>query len=223
MEHKRITIFAGHYGSGKTNLAVNFAFFLRGLHDRVAIADLDIVNPYFRTKDSEGILTAAGIRLITSDYSNTNADVPAMPAAAKTVFDDDNLYSVLDVGGDDRGALALGRYASFINGKDDCEMLMVVNKYRPLSGDAPSVAEIREEIERASHVRFSAIVNNSNLGKETTAQDIMDSLTFAEETSRLTGLPVKFTSVREDLYPELAGTVPDIMPLKIYLKQEWCI
>ena len=88
-----------------------------------------------------------------------------MPPAAKTVFDDAELYSVLDVGGDDRGALALGRYASLINARDDWEMLMVINKYRPLSGDAPSIIEIREEIEKAAHVRFSAIVNNSNLEK----------------------------------------------------------
>ena len=223
MEHKRITIFAGHYGSGKTNLAVNLALYLKGLHEKVAIADLDIVNPYFRTKDSARILAAAGIRLITSDYSNTNAEVPSVPAAAKAVFDDAELYSVLDVGGDDRGALALGRYSHFINTRDDCEMLMVVNKYRPLSGDAQSVAEIREEIEGASHVRFSAIVNNSNLGKETTARDILDSLAFAGEISRVTGLPLKFTSVREDLCPELEGAVPDIMPLKIYSKQEWQI
>jgi len=223
MKEKKIIIFAGHYGSGKTNLAVNYALYLKELHDKVAIADLDIVNPYFRTKDSEEILTAAGVRLITSDYSNTNADVPAMPPAAKAVFDDLDLYSVLDVGGDDRGALALGRYAPFINARDDCEMLMVINKYRPLSGDAQSVAEIRDEIENASHVRFSAIVNNSNLGKETTVKDILDSFTFAEEVSRMTGLPLKFTAVREDLYPELEGILPDIMPIKIYLKQEWRI
>lgn len=223
MEYKRITIFSGHYGSGKTNLAVNFAFYLHGLNDKVAIADLDIVNPYFRTKDSEEILTAAGIRLITSDYANTNADVPSMPPAAKAVFDDKELYSVLDVGGDDRGALALGRYASLIKARDDCEMLMVINKYRPLSRDPQSIAQIRQEIENASHVRFAALVNNSNLGKETTAADVLDSLIFAEEASRLTGLPVRFTSAREDLCQELAGYVPDLLPLKIYVKADWRI
>ncbi len=223
MEDKKITIFAGHYGSGKTNLAVNYAFYLKRSHDKVAIADLDIVNPYFRTKDSEGILTAAGIRLITSDYSNTNVDVPAMPSATKAVFDDPELYSVLDVGGDDRGALALGRYASMIHARNDCEMLMVINQYRPLSGDAQSVAEIREAIEKASHICFSGIVNNSNLGKETTAQTILNSIAFAGEVSRMTGLPLKFTSVREDLYPELIDTVPEAMPVKIYFKQEWRI
>lgn len=223
MEHKRITIFAGHYGSGKTNLAVNYALYLKELHPKVAIADLDIVNPYFRTKDSAGILTIAGIRLINSDFSNTNVEVPSMPPAAKVVFDDDGLYSVLDIGGDDRGALALGRYAPFINTRDDCEMLMVINKYRPLSGDAKSVAEIREEIEEACHVRFAALVNNSNLGKETTAKDVLDSVAFAEETGLLTGLPVKFTSVREDIYPALAGVLPNLLPVKIYLKQEWQI
>ena len=223
MEDKKITIFAGHYGSGKTNLAVNYALYLKKTYARVAIADLDIVNPYFRTKDSATILKAAGIRLITSEYANTNVDVPAIPSAANAVFDEDDLYSVIDVGGDDRGALALGRYAPAIRKRNDWEMLLVINKYRPLSRDAKSIAEIKDDIEKASHIRFSALVNNSNLGKETKAEDILDSLSFAKESSRITGLEIKFTSVREDFYQELLGKIPDLMAQKIYLKQEWQI
>ena len=105
---KRITIFAGHYGSGKTNIAVNFALGLREEHDKVSIADLDIVNPYFRTKDSEKILAEKGIRLISSEYANSNVDVPALPAEAYSIIDDLSVRAVIDVGGDDRGALALG-------------------------------------------------------------------------------------------------------------------
>ena len=221
MEYKRITIFAGHFGSGKTNLAVNYAFQLKKTYDKVAIADLDIVNPYFRTKDSEGKLMAAGIRLITSEYANTNAEIPSIPAAANAVFDNSDLYSVLDVGGDDRGALALGRYSSLLNSRDDHEMLMVINQYRPLSRDAESVEQIRKEIEQASHVRFHALVNNSNLGKETTVQDVVNSLKYANEVSKLTGLPIKFTSVREDLYPELKDMVQNLMPIIIFEKQQW--
>lgn len=221
MEYKRITIFAGHFGSGKTNLAVNYAFQLKKIYDKVAIADLDIVNPYFRTKDSEGKLMAAGIRLITSEYANTNAEMPSIPAAVNAVFDNSDLYSVMDVGGDDRGALALGRYSSLLNSRDDHEMLMVINKYRPLSRDAKSVEQIRKEIEHASHVRFHALVNNSNLGKETSAPDILSSLRYAEEVSQLTGLPIKFTAVREDLFPELQDKVQNLMPIIIYEKQQW--
>ena len=149
--------------------------------------------------------------------------VPAIPSAANAVFDEDDLYSVIDVGGDDRGALALGRYAPAIRKRNDWEMLLVINKYRPLSRDAKSIAEIKDDIEKASHIRFSALVNNSNLGKETKAEDILDSLSFAKESSRITGLEIKFTSVREDLYQELLGKIPDLMAQKIYLKQEWQI
>ena len=223
MEFKRITIVAGHYGSGKTNLAVNLAFLLKQMYDKVAIADLDIVNPYFRTKDSEKPLTEAGIRLITSDWSNTNVDVPAVPPAVQSVFDDHKLHAVLDIGGDDRGALALGRYASFIRAAGDCEMLMVINKFRPLSGDARSVSEIRKEIETAAHVRFDALVNNSNLARETTAEDVLSSLEYANAVSQETGLPMKFTSVREDLAPELRGAVTNLLPVKIFDKRAWRI
>ena len=114
MTDKRITVFAGHYGSGKTNIAVNYALKLKEKYERVDIADLDIVNPYFRTKDSEKQLEERGIHLISSEYANSNVDVPAMPAEAYAITDDLSVRAVIDVGGDDRGALALGRYVPSI-------------------------------------------------------------------------------------------------------------
>ena len=102
-EFKRITLLCGHYGSGKTNVAVNLALELRKTFDRVAVADLDIVNPYFRTKDSREDFEAADIRLICSEYANTNVDIPALPPDMYTVTDDRSLQVVIDVGGDDRG------------------------------------------------------------------------------------------------------------------------
>ena len=103
---KRITLFAGHYGSGKTNIAVNFALSLKEMGKSVEIADLDIVNPYYRTKDSEEELNAAGIRVISSEYANSNVDFPAMPGEAYSIIDNKETYAVCDVGGDDRGAYA---------------------------------------------------------------------------------------------------------------------
>ena len=114
MDHKRITLFAGHYGSGKTNIAVNYALLLAREGRRTAIADLDIVNPYFRTKDSARELEAAGVALISPQFANTNVDLPALPAEAYRLVEDRDLYAVMDIGGDDRGAYALGRYAPFI-------------------------------------------------------------------------------------------------------------
>ena len=114
MEHKRLTLFAGHYGSGKTNIAVNYALHLAQEGKKVCIADLDIVNPYFRTKDSAMVLEQAGVELISPQYANTNVDLPALPAESYRLVQDKNIYGIMDIGGDDRGAYALGRYTPFI-------------------------------------------------------------------------------------------------------------
>ncbi|MBQ6901901.1 MAG: hypothetical protein IJN71_02700, partial [Oscillospiraceae bacterium] len=129
LKHKRVTVFAGHYGSGKTNIAVNYALALAE-QGKVNIADIDIVNPYFRTKDAAEALDKMGVRLISSSYANSNVDTPALPADIYTVFEDKSTMAVADVGGDDRGALALGRYAEMMKSENDYEMLFVFNKYR---------------------------------------------------------------------------------------------
>ena len=210
---KRLTILCGHYGSGKTNVAVNIATELKKTCDTVTVADLDIVNPYFRTKDSETFFSEQGIRLICSAYANSNVDIPALPQEMYAITDDRSMTAVLDIGGDDRGALVLGRLAPKILAEDDYEMLMVINCYRPLTRDAVSTLEVMREIEFAGGIRFTGLVNNSNLGAVTTAEDVIASLEYAEEVSRLSGLPVVMTSVRQDLYPAVEGKVPGAFPL----------
>ena len=212
---KRVTMILGHYGSGKTNIAVNLALALRKTHDRVAIADLDIVNPYFRTKDSLDVIQAADVRLIVSEYANTNLDIPALPQDMYAVTDDKGLTCVLDIGGDDRGALVLGRLRPALLSENDYEMLLVINKYRPLTADAALTLEVTREIEEAAGMRFTGIVNNSNLGADTTADVVLASLGYAEEVSALTGLPIVMTTVREDIAEELKGKVENIFPLTL--------
>lgn len=214
-QFKRVTLLAGHYGSGKTNIAVNMAFELKKRVDKVTVADLDIVNPYFRTKDSQKDFENAGIRFISSQYANTNLDIPALPTELYSVTDDRSSYAIMDIGGDDRGALALGRYAPAIKEENNYEMLLVINKFRPLTPDAKSVIEVMKEIEIAGKIPFTGIVNNSNLGKETTAEDVLSSLSFADEVSSLTGLPVRFTSVADRLYSQLEGKIENLFPLKL--------
>lgn len=221
MNTKRITLFAGHYGSGKTNLAVNFALMLRNNFDKVSIADLDIVNPYFRTKDSEAFLKSKGIHLISSEYANSNVDVPALPAEAYSIIDDLTVRAVIDVGGDDRGALALGRYSPSIVKQNDYEMLFVINKFRPLTPNAASTIAVMREIEEAGSIKFTGIVNNSNLGDETTADDILSSVAYAKEVSEMSGLPVKMTGVKEDLYDSVKDKIENCFPIKLYVKQSW--
>ncbi len=218
MEYKRVTLFAGHYGSGKTNIAVNYALQMKKDGKSIVIADLDIVNPYFRTKDSEKELKEAGIKLISSEFASSNVDLPALPQDVYSVVHNRSDYAVMDIGGDDRGAYALGRYAGDILKEDNYEMLMVVNMYRPLTRDVQSTVEVMNEIEAACSMKFTAIVNNSNIGEETTAQDVLDSLQYADSVSEITGLPVMFTTVKEDLYNQLSERIENLMPLKLQEK-----
>ncbi len=215
MEHKRLTILCGHYGSGKTNVAVNLAFKLREQHERVTVADLDIVNPYFRTKDSMKEFNERGIRLICSPYANSNVDIPALPQELYSVTDDKGQTVVLDIGGDDRGALALGRLAPQIKAEGDYAMLMVINRFRPLTPDAASTLEVMREIEVACGIPFTGLVNNSNLGEETTADDVLGSMAYADEVAKATDLPLVMTTVKDDLYDELSGQIPDLFPMRL--------
>ena len=215
MFDKRITLFCGHYGSGKTNIAVNAALKLSEEYKNIALADLDIVNPYFRTKDSSEELSEKGIRLICSQYANSNVDIPALPAEIYTITDDKTLKSVVDIGGDDRGAYVLGRISEKIVSENDYDMLMVINSSRPLTRDAESTMEVLKEIETAAKIKFTGLINNSNLGEETTPEDVLASLEYAQSVSKATGLPVVATTVKEELYEALQGKIENLFPLKL--------
>ena len=221
LSYKRTTVFAGHYGSGKTNVAVNYALWLKNFEKNVSVADLDIVNPYFRTKDSAKVLEKCGIKLISSEFANSNVDTPALPGEIYSVFDDKSVYSVLDVGGDDRGALALGRYVPHLLEENNYEFLFVINKFRFLTKDAKSTIEVMREIEEASKLRFTAIVNNSNIGEETTKEDVLSSAKYANEVSALTGLEIKMTTVKSELYSSLKDEIINVQPIDLYVRQSW--
>ena len=214
-ELKRLTLLCGHYGSGKTNIAVNIAAELKKQGGNVAIADLDIVNPYFRAKDSVEEFKKLGIRLICSEYANTNLDIPALPQEMYAVTDDRTLKVVLDIGGDDRGALVLGRLAPAITAENDYEMLMVVNCFRPLTRDAKSTIEVMREIETAGKIKFTGLVNNSNLGAETTEADVLSSVSYAENVSELSGLPIFMTTVEKSLFERLSPKIENLFPLDL--------
>lgn len=218
---KRITIFAGHYGSGKTNAAINYAAYEAALGLKTAIADLDIVNPYFRTKDAAKALEELGVRLIASEYAGTNVDTPALPPEAYAVIHDKSVHAIIDVGGDDRGILALGRYAPEIIKSGDYEMFFVINKYRYLTKSSEEAVEVMQEISQSTELKFTGIVNNSNLGEETSAEDILKSVQYAEEVSAMSGLELKITTVRHDIVPELSDKINNLMPIKLYVKQAW--
>ncbi len=218
MNHKRLTLFAGHYGSGKTNIAVNYALQLAKEGKKVCIADLDIVNPYFRTADSAKELEAAGIDLISPKFANSNVDLPALPAEAYRLVEDKGSYGVMDIGGDDRGAYALGRYVPFIIKENNYRMIFVANCYRPLTKTAQDALEVMREIEAACGLKFTDIVNNSHLGNFTDVQTLLDSQDFIKELSALSGLPVYLTTVRADLYDAVREQISNVFPLLLQEK-----
>ena len=218
MDHKRVTLFAGHYGSGKTNIAVNYALLLAGEGKRVSIADLDIVNPYFRTKDSAAELEAAGVRLISPQFANTNVDLPALPAEAYSLVEDRSAYAVMDIGGDDRGAYALVRYAPMILEENNYRMAFVANPCRPLTRTPQDALEVMREIEAAGHLPFTAIVNNANLAHETTPETVLSAAPYMEELSRLSGLPIWLTCAEERVAGGLRGQVEALLAMKLQEK-----
>ena len=215
---KRVTLFAGHYGSGKTNVAVNFALMLKKKGLDVAIADLDIVNPYFRTKDSQKELEENGIKLISSEYAGSNVDLPALPAEIYSLVDIHNRYAIFDIGGDDRGATALGRYADAIKAENNYELLLGINRYRPLTETPELAIEVMHEIETTANMKFTGIVNDSNLGVETTAEDVLNSVDFAKRVSELSGLPIRFTTVTQNIYDEVKDRIDDLMVIHLQEK-----
>ena len=218
MKHKRLTLFAGHYGSGKTNIAVNYALHLAKEGKPVCIADLDIVNPYFRTADSRQELEKAGVELISPQFANSNVDLPALPAQAYKLVQDKRFYGIMDIGGDDRGAYALGRYVPYMKQEKNYRMAYVANCYRPLTRTAAEALEVMREIEEACGLAFTDIVNNSNLAAETDAPAVLDSRAFIQELSERSGLPVFMTTVRADLAEALREHIPNILPLRLQEK-----
>ncbi len=221
IQAKRVTIFSGHYGSGKTNVAVSFAKLLKSQQRDVAIYDLDIVNPYFRTIDAEKELSLGGVELVVSPFAETNVDIPAMNAKSYQMLADKSKYAVIDLGGDDRGALAMGRFSSNLKEEDNYDFLLVLNKYRPETRDVDGVKAIIKEIEFASKIKFTGIVNNTNLGSETTEEIILEGYEFAKQVAKETGLEIKFTSVEKRLYDKIKNKIEKLISVDLIKYGDW--
>ena len=201
MWDKKIIIISGHYGSGKTNIAVNLALKLADSGKKVALVDLDIVNPYFRAADNRLELDAHGIRCILPQFANTNVDVPTLPPQIHSVFSSDETV-IFDVGGDKDGAIALGVYRNAIR-SIGYDMIAVVNMYRPLTATAQDTLENLREIEDNCSLSFTGFINNSNLGEETSTEHIEASLNYANEIASRSNLPLLFTAHVDKLSPDV--------------------
>jgi len=209
-----IYIITGHYGSGKTEFAINFAMGLKN----PTIVDLDIVNPYFRTKDAEEILENNNIKLISTQFANTNIDMPTVPPEIYGALLSD--YDVvIDVGGDDDGAVALGQYYNYFKNKP-YEMIFVVNTKRPLTSTCEDIINMIRNIELTSRLKVTAIVNNTNVKNETKVNDVLGSLKIIDEVSKETKLPIMAISATKEIAEELNLDIK-VIPLKLYLILPW--
>ena len=202
----RVSIITGHYGTGKTELAVNLALALAGEGCRVMLADLDIVNPYFRSRERRPQLEAAGIQVISSSQACSDADVPALPAELLAILENRDVRGVLDIGGDPVGARVLARFQPKIIA-EDYQLIFVLNANRPEVGDGG--------------LTCSGIVNNTHLCGETTPAEIRKGAALAEEVSRQAGLPVLCHTAEERFLQDVSDLREPVFPITINMKKPW--
>lgn len=214
---KKITVVTGHYGSGKTNFSANLALKAAGEGDKVTVADLDLVNPYFRSADFRELFSDNNVALAAPMYANTNLDIPAMSFDLERIAEEDGKL-IVDVGGDDAGATAVSRYADGLAAYgDELEMIYVVNMYRYLTGTPEEAVQFMNEISAAARLKHTAVVNNSNLADETTAEVIEKSVPYAKKVCELTGLPLLYTVVPRGMKLD----VPNPFEANVYVKKLW--
>ncbi len=214
---RKVTVITGHYGSGKSNISTNLAMEAAASGKKVTVVDLDIVNPYFRTADFKDMFSENGIELITPSYANTNLDIPALNFDIERIAKSDG-YLIVDVGGDDDGAVALGRFSAGLKEfGDELDMFYVINRYRYLTKEPSEAVELMYNIEAASRLKHTAIINNSNLGCDTVAETVISSLDYAEEVSKSVNLPIVFSTVPNSL------SLDDnrFKGIEIYVKPFW--
>ncbi|NLM74543.1 MAG: hypothetical protein GX187_00400 [Clostridiaceae bacterium] len=195
---KRINIFCGHYGSGKSEISVNAAFLIKREHDNVLLADMDIVNPFFRSSDAKARLEEMGIGVIAPLYANTNVDVPVVGPEITVALKNKNRRLILDVGGDEEGARVLGRYLADI-AKNEYDMFFVINRARPMTQNLEDVINYINEVEFASRLKITKLINNTHYLEETTADDIFYGFELAREVSEKTGIPIAASCVMKSL------------------------
>lgn len=211
-------VVTGHYGSGKTNLSLNLAMAFRERGEEVALADLDVVNPYFRSSDFRALAAQNGIDLVASDYAGSSLDIPALTGRLDAAIHAGKRL-IIDVGGDDAGAIALGRYAATLR-KREYSMLYVVNAYRYLVREPEESAALLREIEAVSRLRATHLVNCSNLGPNTTAEEIRASMDYVHQVAGLTGLTLAFTAARKAVAEQLTD-IQDVYPVYVYVTAPW--
>ena len=216
---RRVTVVCGHYGTGKTNLSINLALDCARHGEDVTLVDLDVVNPYFRSADYVDVLTENGVRVVGPNFANTNLDTPSLPGAVRNVIAEGSRV-IVDVGGDDAGATALGVYSRTLADADP-DVIYVVNRYRSMTTHAEEVVQMLREIEATSHLRATCVANNSHLKQDTSEDTVLDSMGFAEEVASASGLPLRFTTAPRSLDFSILNKIPNIYPVDVLVRAPW--
>ncbi len=222
-DDRRIRIITGHYGSGKTEFAVNYVKKLRESVDgRVAIADLDIVNVYFRSREKKEELEEKGIQVIASNLDTAVADVPAVSGAMTMPVINKEYQYVVDLGGNDVGTLVLGRIKPLLD-HAEADFFMVVNAYRPNTSTPEGIIEQMENLEYAAGLKVTGFINNTNLVRETTAECLLHGDEVLKEVTKRTGVPVKYVSYVKDVMTEdiPEGLSGELFPMEFNMRKTW--
>ncbi len=215
---RRLKIIIGAYGSGKSEISVNLALEMRKTapEDKILLADLDIVNPFYRSADAAGVLEENNIRLISPMYANSNVDAPVLSGEVYVIFDDDSYRGVFDIGGEDMGATILGSMRSRLD-NTGAELLMAVNTRRPFTSTADEIIIMASELQEASKMKITGLINNTNILEQTTAQDVIEGEKILLEVSQKTGIPLVLTTVMEGVMSEkelLQIKTPEVIQMR---------
>lgn len=219
---KPVTIFTANLGSGKTEISINFSRMLQQRGDKVSLVDLDIINPYFRTRLAKDNLASQGLKVICPPGHLVNADVPALTPAIRGALQATEGYCVCDVGGDDVGAIALGMYRPYLT-EERFDLYFVVNTCRPFTRDFAGVYKIMGDIEKNSRLKVTGLVSNTNLGRQTDVQTMLEGYHKVAEIAEKLELPLAFLASPEELVPQVKNILPEVpvLPLEFYMKTPW--